>query len=137
MNLGKLLGIVVFLLVIILQLFLITGHNLNEVPSLIKNSIIQLSSFNLPQPIIKFYIYNNSITLSFNNTDNFPYTLLNVSGKYTYLKYPVTFVPHAVTNATIIVTNWQSFIQEAKNNDYNITLTFEIYNTTFSQSETL
>ncbi|TRM85899.1 hypothetical protein DJ526_10565 [Sulfolobus sp. A20-N-G8] len=105
MNFGKLLGIAIFLIVIILQLFLITDHNLAEVPSLVKDSVIQLFSFNLPQPIIKFYIYNSSIILSFNNTDNFPYTLLNVSGKYTYIKHPVTFIPHTATNATIIITN--------------------------------
>jgi hypothetical protein len=136
MNIGKIIGLVVFFIVLILQFYVSTNGNLSNVITLFKNSINQFTNvLNIPQPTVTLYLTSNNAIFSFNNTADFQIILLNATGKYTYLPKPVTLLPKRVTNVTISVTDWKGFLSAVETRSYNITFTFKLFNTTFIQSE--
>ncbi|QGA53865.1 hypothetical protein GFS03_04365 [Sulfolobus sp. E5-1-F] len=134
MNLGKIIGLIVFISVLIVQFAIINPFNV-----LYQITLNQINYTIMPlfttQPKVSIAIYNNQLILSFNNTLNFPITLLNVTGKYTYLSKPVTISPNEVKNISVVVTNLEMFERAVQDNSYNLTIVIKIFNTTFSQSE--
>ncbi|QGA69079.1 hypothetical protein [Sulfolobus sp. E11-6] len=134
MNLGKIIGLIVFISVLIVQFAIINPFNV-----LYQITLNQINYTIMPlfttQPKVSIAIYNNQLILSFNNTLNFSITLLNVTGKYTYLSKPVTISPNEVKNISVVVTNLEMFERAVQDNSYNLTIVIKIFNTTFSQSE--
>jgi len=116
-DIAKVIGVIVFISIIIIEIFVL---NVNE---MLTQGIHQLTS--LPNALknlyFKFYYYKGDLILCANNQDNFSITIYNISGKYTYIKYPQTVLPHTMKNITIVVTNWNKFIKSYENNSYNLT----------------
>lgn len=117
MDIAKVIGVIVFISIIIIEIFVL---NVNE---MLTQGIYQLTS--LPNALknlyFKFYYYKGDLILCANNQNNFSITIYNISGKYTYIKYPQTVLPHTMKNITIVVTNWNKFIKSYENNSYNLT----------------
>ncbi|AAK42148.1 hypothetical protein SULI_14175 [Saccharolobus solfataricus] len=134
MDLGKIIGLIVFISVLIVQFAMINNFN-----GLLQTTLNQINSTILilftSQPKIGLVISNNQLILTFNNTLNFPITLLNVTGDYTYLSKPVTINPNEVKNISVVVTNLEMFERAIHDNSYNLTIVMKMFNTTFSQSE--
>ncbi|AAK41595.1 hypothetical protein AB1303_01170 [Saccharolobus solfataricus] len=134
MNLGKIIGLVVFISLLIVQ-FAILNNPIN----LVQTSFNQVNSIIIPlftsEPKIGLIISHNELILTFNNTLDLPITLLNITGEYTYLSKPVTINPNEVKNVSVVVTNFKMFEMAVKDNSYNLTMVIKIFNTTFSQSE--
>ncbi|WP_016731912.1 hypothetical protein [Saccharolobus islandicus] len=134
MDLGKIIGLIVFISVLIVQFAIINNFN-----GLLQTTLNQINSTILilftSQPKIGLVISNNQLILAFNNTLNFPITLLNVTGDYTYLSKPVTINPNEVKNISVVVTNLEMFQRAIHDNSYNLTIVMKMFNTTFSQSE--
>ncbi len=116
-DVAKIIGIIVFIGIIVVEIFTL---NFNVMLTQGIHQISDLSS-SLKNLYFKFFYYKGDLILCANNQNNFSITIYNLTGKYTYIKYPETILPHTIKNITIIVTNWNQFIKSYENGSYNLT----------------
>ncbi|WP_338602393.1 hypothetical protein V6M85_02125 [Sulfolobus tengchongensis] len=142
MDYGKIIGLVVFIIILIAEFYILSNGHFQDITEVLNQASTQIYTnignlFSAQPKILISITRNNELLITINNTLYFPITVVNVTGKYTYLQRETTVYPHEIKNISVIITNFAMFIKDVEAHSYNLTLTLRIYNTTFSQSEVI
>lgn len=117
-NLAKTLAIIIFLVVVVIQLFAF-----NYI-SLFTPAMTQLNNFfnTNSGPLFKYYIFHDKIIIYIENNENFTIIVYNISGNYLYLPKQEVIPPNSAKNITLIITNPDKFQEAIKSSSYTLTI---------------
>jgi hypothetical protein len=126
MNWGKILGMVGALAFILIYL--------NYITLTFHYGILQVENLRLLKNLNVSIVGANSsaIIVRMNNPLNVSVTVCNISGKYIVFGKPIVIPPQTTKNITIMITNYQSLVNQIDNNDEYILIKLKIENTTLT-----
>ncbi|MBW9141152.1 MAG: hypothetical protein K1T65_05585 [Candidatus Aramenus sp.] len=118
MDLGKGLGLLVFVVIVIVNFYFL---NVSQIFNQGVHQIMNLRN-SLKNPELNFHFSENDVTVCVKNPNNFTITVYNITGNYMYLPKSVVVYPHAEENITPVVTDYQAFANEVSSGDYNVSI---------------
>lgn len=104
-NIGRVIAIVVFIIVILVELFVLNGY------SYIYLGTSQIRSIMSNQPSFKYYISTDRVIVCVENNQNFTIFIYNISGKYIYLPQIEKIPSFSIKNISLVITNASAFSQ--------------------------
>lgn len=107
-NLGKVIGIVTFMIVVIIQLFILNFY------TYVYSGITQFHTMFSAQPSFKYYISQDDIIVCISNNENFSIYVYNISGKYIYLPKTEIIPQLSTKNISLIIINTTAFNNAVK-----------------------
>ncbi|BFH72136.1 hypothetical protein SJAV_00800 [Sulfurisphaera javensis] len=132
MNWGKIIGIVLAILFIILYFPTLQSSFQNGVSQI--NSLSNITN-NLKVSIISFN--KSELIINVKNPLNVSIIICNVSGEYIYLNKIAVVPPHMSENVTLIITNFSNLVNNINNKNETITIKLRILETTVIEATTL